>query len=83
MKMKILIGITFISLIIILSSYPSILADNNLKPQEFKNIKEFFSNKINGISNLFWYPGFFLTLLLAPFIIIYLIIAIILDIGNP
>ena len=63
MKMKILLGISFISLIIILSSFPSVLADNNLKPQDFQNIKEFFLNIINRNYNVLWYPGFFITLL--------------------
>ena len=83
---------TFIILIasfsIILSSI-SCYGYQDSRDTEENNQKELSNNMFYRIyqninnNTLFWYPGFFITLLLAPFIILYLIIAIILDIGNP
>ena len=74
---------------IILSSI-SCIAYEDISYMQDNNQKDLSYNMINRINKLFndnepffWYPGFFITLLLAPFIILYLIIAIILDIGNP
>jgi hypothetical protein len=85
MKTKIFIGVLLVSIIILLSSFPLISADqdNIIINQNLKDIKDNITNRIDKLPDIFWYPGFFITLLLAPFIIIYLIIAIILDIGNP
>jgi len=85
MKIKKFLGILLIMIIILLSSFSSISAipDNNLLNNKLKNIKDSINYKIDKLSDTLWYPGFFITLLLAPFILLYIIIAIILDIGNP
>lgn len=85
MKIKIFIGILFVSAIIVLSSFPSISADSdsNIINKKLQNINDFINNKIDKLSDTLWYPGFLITLLLAPFILLYILIAIILDIGNP
>lgn len=85
MKIKLFIGILLVSVIIILSSFPSISAipDNDILNNKLENVNDFINYKIDKLSDTLWYPGFFITLLLAPFIILYIIIAIILDIGNP
>ena len=89
MNRKIFFKIMFTTMIIIISSVPTMVANenenqnNNIINDNILIIKEKISQNINKISKITWYPGFFITLLLAPFILIYLIIAIILDIGNP
>ena len=85
MKTKIFIGVLLVSIIILLSSFPLISADpdNIIINQRLQDIKDNITNRIDKLPDILWYPGFFITLLLAPFIIMYLIIAIILDIGNP
>ena len=68
----------------------SCLAYGDLNDVENNN-KKYLSNTVfDRMHRLFkdqdklcWYPGFFITLLLAPFILLYILIAIILDIGNP
>jgi len=88
MNRKIFFGI-MITLIIILSSIPIIEAEKNLSLNDnsIDNIANIIKEKIYQnlikIPKITWFPGFLITLLLAPFIILYLIIAIILDIGNP
>ena len=88
MNRKIFFGI-ITTLIIILSSIPIIEAEKNLSLNDnsIDNIANIIKEKIYQnlikIPKITWFPGFLITLLLAPFIILYLIIAIILDIGNP
>ena len=88
MNRKIFFGI-ITTLIIILSSIPIIEAEKNLSLNDnsIDNISNIIKEKIYQnlikIPKITWFPGFLITLLLAPFIILYLIIAIILDIGNP
>ena len=88
MNRKIIFGI-ITTFTIILSSIPIIEAEKNLNinNNSIDNITNIIKEKINQnlikIPKITWFPGFLITLLLAPFIILYLIIAIILDIGNP
>jgi len=82
MNKKIIFGVLLTTIIIILSSIPTIAEKNNQNLSHNIINEKFFQN-INKISTIPWYPGFFITLLLAPFIILYIIIGIILDIGNP
>lgn len=88
MKYNIFI-ILITSFSIILSSI-SCLAYGDLSDVENNNKKYLSNNVIERMYQLFedednlcWYPGFFITLLLAPFILLYILLAIILDIGNP
>ena len=89
MNINIFFKIVCTTMIIIISSVPTMVANenenqnNNIINDNILIIKEKISQNINKISKITWYPVFFITLLLAPFILIYLIIAIILDIGNP
>ena len=78
---KKIISLLIIAIIIIYFSFTAIAKEN--KPNLNKNIiHEKIFHEYKEISITPWYPGFFITLLLAPFIILYLIIAIILEIGS-
>lgn len=87
MNIKKIFGSIFIILFIIFTSFSCIASDLKEPLDENNNISNRFIERVmlnkNFNPNLLWFPGFLITLLLAPFIILYLIIAIILDIGNP
>ena len=91
-----MVNMRYKTFIIIIASFSIILSSiscygyQDSRDTEDNNQKDFSNNMAYRIyqhfqnyNTLFWFPGFFITLLLAPFIIFYLIIAIILDIGNP
>ena len=78
---KKIISLFIIAIIVIFFSFTTIAKEN--KPDLNINfIYEKIFQEYKEISITPWYPGFLITLLLAPFIILYLIIAIILDIGS-
>jgi hypothetical protein len=85
MKIRNYLVVNLIIIFVICSSITCIgyEENQNLDYDYFNEIKEIFEFLKNYRSNILWFPGFLITLILAPFIIIYLIIAIILDIGNP
>ena len=89
MKLKILPVIFIIIFSIALSSITcvAIVEKRDLNNNIIKQIYIDFTERNNIFDNIqpsiLWFPGFLITLLLAPFIILYLIIAIILDIGTP
>jgi hypothetical protein len=85
MKIRIISGLLIITISIICSSITCIgLEEKQNVDYNFSNeLKEKFEIIKYIRSDTLWFPGFFITLLLAPFIILYLIIAIILEIGNP
>jgi hypothetical protein len=89
MKIKIISGILLITFSIIISSITCVAVEEkkDLNDNILKQIYDDFTERIHRFANIqpniIWYPGFLITLLLAPFIILYLIIAIILDIANP
>jgi hypothetical protein len=78
---KKIISLFIIAIIVIFFSFTTIAKENNPDLNKNINYEKIFQN-YKKISITPWYPGFFITLLLAPFIILYLIIAIILEIGN-
>lgn len=67
----------------IISAEEKITLNNNYMKSNVDLIDDNYNQNIKIINKIIWYPRLLLTLLLAPFILLYLIIAIILDIGNP
>jgi hypothetical protein len=88
MNQRLIIGIITI-ILFLLSATQIVQAEEKIifKNNYFQKTMDLINNRncqdINNISKITWFPGLLITLLLAPFIILYLIIAIILDIGNP
>ena len=88
MNKKIIFGISITIILIFFSISPAAMENNQNTKFQNNNILKNMIKLINYhyqniLYEKLWFPGFFITLLLAPFIILYLIIAIILDIGNP